>query len=307
MVIVSSVREMQRWSDAARGRGQRVGLVPTMGYLHAGHLSLVAAARRHAEVVVATIFVNPLQFGANEDLECYPRDLERDTRLLTEAHTDVLFVPEGRFVYPEGFQTTVTVERVTRGMCGAARPTHFRGVTTIVAKLFNIVKPHVAVFGCKDYQQLVTIRRMVADLNFDLEVIGAPIVREPDGLAMSSRNAYLSPAERQAARCLSAALAAAQVEIERGVSDALRILTAVRRVISNEPLARLEYATLADPETLDEISTVNAPALLALAVHIGKTRLIDNCILESPQLTCESRKRKTQPATVCGGRDREGS
>jgi len=279
MQVINNIQDMQQWSDGARARGQRIGLVPTMGYLHAGHLSLVEEARRHTDLIVASIFVNPLQFGAHEDLERYPRDLERDTRLLTEAGTDALFVPDGRSIYPEGFQTTVTVERVTRGLCGAARPTHFRGVTTVVAKLFNIVKPHVAVFGCKDYQQLVAIRRMVADLNFDIEIVGAPIVREPDGLAMSSRNAYLSRAERHAARCLPAALAAAQAQVERGESDGLRILAAARRVITDEPLARLEYATLADPETLGGGTTVNAPTLLALAVQIGKTRLIDNCIL----------------------------
>jgi len=279
MEVITTAREMQRWSDAARSRGQRIGLVPTMGYLHAGHLSLVRAAQRRAGLVVASIFVNPLQFGAHEDLERYPRDIERDRRLLTDAGTDVLFLPDVREMYPEGFQTHVEVERATRGLCGASRPAHFRGVTTVVAKLFNMVKPHVAVFGEKDFQQLVAIQRMVSDLNFDIEVIGGPTVREADGLAMSSRNAYLSPAERQAALCLSRALQAARAQVERGETDALRILAAARRVITDEPLARLDYAALVEPETLEEVAAVSGAALLALAVHIGKTRLIDNCVL----------------------------
>jgi pantoate--beta-alanine ligase len=282
MEILTDICRMQEWADAARSQGRRIGFVPTMGYLHAGHLSLVHEAQRHSDVTVASIFVNPLQFGANEDLDRYPRDLERDTALLTEAGTDVLFLPDAKAIYPNGFQTTVTVERVTRGLCGASRPGHFAGVATVVAKLFNIVKPHAAVFGCKDFQQLVAIRRMTVDLNFDITIIGAPIIREADGLAMSSRNAYLSAPERQAARCLSKALAAAQSHVDRGEVDGLRILATARRIVTDESLARLEYATLADPETLDEVSTVEAPTLLALAVHLGKTRLIDNRIL-SPE------------------------
>ena len=273
---------MQEWAEAARRRGQRIGFVPTMGYLHAGHLSLVHEAQRHADLSVASIFVNPLQFGANEDLDRYPRALKRDTVLLAGVNTDVLFLPEAKAIYPDGFQTSVTVERVTRGMSGASRPTHFAGVTTVVAKLFNLVKPHVAVFGCKDFQQLVAIRRMVVDLNFDIEVIGGPIIRESDGLAMSSRNAYLSAPEREAARCLSTALQAAQAQVTSGETDAGRILTAARQLIADQALARLEYATLADPETLEEVSAVNGPTLLALAAIIGKTRLIDNCILGRP-------------------------
>jgi pantoate--beta-alanine ligase len=285
MDTIATVRAMQDWADARRARGRRIGLVPTMGYLHAGHLSLVRAAQQRADVTVASIFVNPLQFAANEDLEHYPRDVARDSELLVRAGADVLFLPDAAGMYPEGFQTAVTVERVTRGLCGAARPAHFRGVTTVVAKLFHAVKPHVAVFGCKDFQQLVAIRRMVADLNFDVEIVGAPIVREADGVAMSSRNAYLSPAGRQAARCLSAALAAARAQVERGETDGLRVLAAARRVIAGEARARLEYATLADPDTLEAVSVVAGPTLLALAVHIESTRLIDNCILESREPT----------------------
>jgi|SRR5579862_4336958 len=281
MEIIAAIPDMQHWAHAARARGQRVGLVPTMGYLHAGHLSLVTEARQHADLVVASLFVNPLQFGANEDLSRYPRDVARDTRLLTEAGTDVLFLPDAPTMYPEGFQTHVEVERVTRGLCGAARPTHFRGVTTVVAKLFNAVKPHVAVFGQKDFQQLVTIKRMVVDLSFDIEVVGAPIVREADGLAMSSRNAYLSRPERLAACCLSRALSEADALVRRGENDALRILAVARRVIADEPLARLEYASLVDPETLEGTDAVGGIALLALAAHVGKTRLIDNALLSA--------------------------
>lgn len=288
MQTITGIQDMQQWSDAVRAGGQRIGFVPTMGYLHAGHVSLIAEARRRADVTVASIFVNPLQFGANEDLERYPRDIERDSALLTEAGTDVLFLPDGKAMYPEGFQTTVAVDRITRGLCGASRPGHFRGVTTVVTKLFNMVRPHVAVFGQKDFQQLAAIRRMVADLSFDIEIVGAPIVREADGLAMSSRNAYLSPAERKAARCLARALAAACAAVKRGETDGLRILAAARRVIADESLARLEYATLADPDSLEEVTVVNAPTLFALAVHIGKTRLIDNCILKGSKLTAES-------------------
>jgi pantoate--beta-alanine ligase len=290
MQTLTSVQTMQRWSDDARARGRRVGLVPTMGYLHAGHLSLVAEARKHADVTVASIFVNPLQFGANEDLDRYPSDVERDTRLLTEAGTDVLFLPPVREMYPEGFQTAVTVEEMTGGLCGAGRPTHFRGVATVVAKLFNAVKPHVAVFGEKDYQQLVVIRRLVADLDFDVEVVGAPIVREPDGLAMSSRNAYLSAAEREAARCLSRALGAAQAAVQAGETDTARVLERARGVVDAEPLARLEYAEIVDADTLAELTTVDGPARLALAVHVGKTRLIDNCSLESRRSKVEESK-----------------
>jgi len=292
MHTITTVSAMQRWADAARLRGQRIGFVPTMGYLHAGHISLVAEARRRADVVVASIFVNPLQFGAHEDLDRYPRDLARDTALLTDAGTDVLFLPDVKDMYPEGFQTHVEVERVTRGLCGASRPTHFRGVTTVVAKLFNMVKPQVAVFGQKDFQQLVAIKRMVADLSFDIEIVGAPIVREADGVAMSSRNAYLSPAERVAALCLSRALAAAQDHAARGEADGLRILAAARRVIADEPLARLDYASLVDPDTLEDVTTLNGAALLAVAVQIGKTRLIDNRLL-GRESTVESRGQKT--------------
>jgi pantoate--beta-alanine ligase len=293
---ITDIRQMQQWADATRSRGQRIGLVPTMGYLHAGHLSLIRVARSHSDAVVASLFVNPLQFGRNEDLDRYPRDVPRDATMLAQVGTDVLFVPHATDMYPPGFQTTVTVDGVTRGLCGASRPAHFAGVTTVVAKLFHVVKPHVAVFGCKDFQQLVVIRRMVTDLNLDIEILGAPIVREADGLAMSSRNAYLTASERQAAGVLSKALAAAQVLVEQGEVDGLRILAAARRVIADEPLARLEYATLADPDTLEDVEVVRRPTLLALAAHVGETRLIDNCIL-TPEPSVAGREHRPMGRT----------
>jgi len=280
MRTISAPGDMQRWGDSARAAGKRIGFVPTMGYLHDGHISLVHEARRRCDTVVASIFVNPLQFGANEDLSRYPRDIERDTALLTEAGTDVLFLPQASDIYPEGFQTTVAVAGVTQGLCGTSRPTHFAGVTTVVAKLFHIVKPHVAVFGQKDYQQLVTIRRMVTDLCMDIEIVGGPIVREADGLAMSSRNAYLSPAERGAARCLSRALAAAEAEYGDGERNAAALLSAATRVIEDEPVARVDYANIVDPESMQDVESANGPVLIALAAFVGKTRLIDNRVLE---------------------------
>jgi pantoate--beta-alanine ligase len=257
-----------------------------MGYLHAGHLSLVHAARRRSDVVVASIFVNPLQFGADEDLSRYPRDIERDTAMLAEAKADVLFLPGARDIYPPGFQTKVEVAGVTQGLCSSSRPTHFAGVTTVVAKLFHIVKPHVAVFGQKDFQQLIAIRRMVTDLCMDIRIIGAPIVREADGLAMSSRNAYLSEAERRAALCLSRALAAAQAAYDAGERDAAALLAPARAEIAAEPLAQLDYATIVDPQSMQEAANAMSPVLMALAVSFGNTRLIDNRILGalSPRL-----------------------
>jgi pantoate--beta-alanine ligase len=281
MDVISTPREMQAWADGVRLNGERIGLVPTMGYLHEGHISLVEVARRHAQRCVASIFVNPLQFGANEDLARYPRDLERDSTMLQQAGVDVLFHPEADAMYPPRFQTEVVVREVTQGLCGAARPGHFRGVTTVVAKLFNAVKPHVAVFGMKDFQQCVTVRRMVRDLDFDVEVLAAPIVREPDGMAMSSRNAYLSQGERTAAVCLVRSLKAAEELVRNGERRAPAVLAAVRAVISEEPLARIDYVELVDPETLLAVETVDRSALLALAVFIGRTRLIDNTLVST--------------------------
>ncbi|HSP96765.1 MAG TPA: pantoate--beta-alanine ligase [Candidatus Dormibacteraeota bacterium] len=276
---IVTAAEMRAWADQARGAGRRIGLVPTMGYLHDGHLSLVAEARRRAEACVASIFVNPLQFGPREDLDRYPRDLRRDRDALRAAGVEVLYLPTADEMYPPGFQTAVSVAKVSAGLCGRSRPGHFGGVTTVVTKLFNAVKPHVAVFGEKDFQQLAVIRRMANDLDTGIEVVGAPIVREADGVAMSSRNAYLSDAERTAARCLSRALAAAREAVAGGARLAADVLAAARAVLDAEPAARVDYVALVDVDSLEPVDPITERALLALAVFIGRTRLIDNTIL----------------------------
>ena len=279
MLLIESPTEMTTWSEAERLDGHRLGLVPTMGYLHRGHVSLMDESRRRAHRTVVSIFVNPLQFGPQEDLAHYPRDLDADRQLAEEAGVDVLFIPSAEAMYPEGFQTLVEVERATQGLCGASRPGHFRGVTTVVAKLFHLTRPHLAVFGEKDYQQLAVIRRMVRDLDFGIEIVGSPTVREADGLAMSSRNVYLAPGERARALCVPRALEAARKLWASGERDALRIVGAARRVLSDAAETRIEYVNLVDAETIEEVSVASAPALLAVAVRIGKTRLIDNCVL----------------------------
>ena len=279
MIIIDSIDAMSRWSDEQRRAGRKIVFVPTMGFLHDGHLALVRDARARGDRAVVSIFVNPTQFGANEDFGSYPRDFERDRRLLENEQIDVLFSPSVEEIYPEGFQSHVEVERLSQPLCGTVRPGHFRGVATVVCKLFNLVKPHGAIFGEKDFQQLQLIRRMVRDLAIGVEVIGHPTVRETDGLAMSSRNAYLNPAEREAALCLSRALCRAERLVQRGERAGAAILRCVTAEITHEPLAQLEYAKLCDAETLAELETLNTTAVLALAVRIGKTRLIDNRLL----------------------------
>ena len=257
-----------------------LGFVPTMGYLHAGHLSLAERARAECASVAASIFVNPTQFGPQEDLNAYPRDLERDLRLLEAAGVDLVWAPTPQMMYPPGYQTWVTVEEITRPLEGSMRPGHFRGVATVVAKLFNAVQPQRAYFGQKDAQQAAVIRRMVQDLNFNLEIIVCPIVREPDGLAMSSRNVYLSPDERQAALALSKALSAVQRAYQAGERQAEALRQTAQGVLEAEPLARPQYVSCADPDSLDEIEgALNGPALISMAVFIGRTRLIDNLVL----------------------------
>lgn len=280
MEIITSIREMQDWSEARRREGKTIAFVPTMGFLHEGHLSLVREGKRRGDVVVVSIFVNPIQFNQQADFAAYPRNVEQDRRVLEAIATDVLFLPEAAEMYPPGFQTMVEVEAVSRPLCGAFRPGHFRGVATVVTKLFNIVKPHVALFGEKDFQQCVVIRRMVKDLNFDLEILTMPTVREADGLAMSSRNARLSPAERQSSLCLSRALQKAQELVRQGERRSAAILQVVREEIAKEPQVRIEYATLANPETLEDVAEVAGPTLLALAAWVGEVRLIDNCVLQ---------------------------
>ena len=256
-----------------------VGFVPTMGYLHEGHLALIRRAREACEHVVVSIFVNPTQFGANEDLSKYPRDMERDLRLI-EPYTDLVWTPSAETMYPQRYQTWVEVEAVTRPLEGAMRPGHFRGVTTVVAKLFNAVQPYKAYFGQKDAQQVAVIQQMVRDLNFPVEIVVCPITREADGLAMSSRNVYLDPEQRQAATVLFRSLSAAKELYEAGERDAEKIRGKLKEVLASETLAKVQYVSCADYDTLEELSEIKGKALLSMAVFLGKTRLIDNFVLE---------------------------
>ncbi|MFC1948397.1 pantoate--beta-alanine ligase [Chloroflexota bacterium] len=256
-----------------------LGFVPTMGYLHEGHLSLVKKAREENKTVAASIFVNPTQFGPNEDFESYPRDTERDLKML-EPYTDIVFMPTVNDLYPAGYNSWVDVEGLTGKLEGASRPAHFRGVTTIVAKLFNIVRPTRSYFGQKDAQQLAVIKKMVKDLDMNLDVISCPTVREPDGLAMSSRNTYLKPDERKAAIVLYQSLKLAEKLYTEGERDAIKIRRQMTALIKQQPAANIDYVSIADNETLDEVDEITRPALVSLAVKIGKPRLIDNLVLE---------------------------
>jgi pantoate--beta-alanine ligase len=278
MMVTGLVEEVRaaRWSEPSG----TWGLVPTMGYLHEGHLSLVRRARSENDRVAVSIFVNPTQFAPDEDLTVYPKDLERDLRLLEDELVDLVFVPSDQLMYPPGFQTSVNISQVTRNLEGASRPTHFQGVATVVAKLFNIVEPTRVYFGQKDAQQAVVIRRLANDLNFNLEVVICPIVRERDGLAMSSRNARLTERQRKAAVVLNRALLSAKERLLDGEKNAKALRTTMANTIKAEPLARLDYASVADPETLDELVMVDRQALLSLAVSFGEVRLIDNMLVK---------------------------
>ncbi len=280
MDIVRTVRDARARRAADRAAGAGVAFVPTMGYLHEGHLSLVRRARELGDSVWVSIFVNPTQFGPGEDLDRYPRDLERDVRLLEAEGVDVLFAPGTAEMYPSPPVVRIGYSGLEDVLCGASRPGHFAGVGLVVAKLFNIVRPQVAVFGQKDAQQALLVRRLVEDLSFDVAIEVAPIVREPDGLAMSSRNTYLSPAERRAAPVLYRALCAAREAIRRGERDPRAVEGILRGTIGAEPLAGLEYAACVDPETLRRPERIDGPVLLALAVRFGATRLIDNMLIE---------------------------
>lgn len=280
MNIVSDIAEMQQTASRLRREGRTLGCVPTMGFFHEGHLSLMRRARAECDVVVVTLFVNPTQFGPHEDFFAYPRDFERDCQLAEAEGVDILFAPTTEAMYPAGYQTAVTVEKLTQTLCGASRPGHFRGVTTIVAKLFHLTQPHRAYFGLKDYQQCKVIEKMVKDLNFDITIVPCPIVREPDGLAMSSRNAYLSPAERQAALSLNRSLRHAEEIVRQGERDARIVRAQVEAMIAAEPLAQIDYVELVDAETLQPVERMEQKTLVAVAVKIGRARLIDNTVLE---------------------------
>jgi pantoate--beta-alanine ligase len=276
MRLVRTVEEMKAVSREHRARGERIGLVPTMGSLHEGHLSLVRECRAKADVTVVSVFVNPAQFGPGEDLASYPKDLERDAALLEKEGVDYVFKPEPSGMYPEGFRTFVEVRDLQDRLCGRSRPGHFRGVSTVVLKLFNIVRPDVAFFGWKDAQQVVILRKMAADLDLDVRLEALPLVRDADGLALSSRNSYLSAEERKAALVLSRSLEDARRLVEAGERDAGAVARRVAEVVATEPLARLDYVEVADPKDLGSVDRIEGEVLVALAVFIGRTRLIDN-------------------------------
>lgn len=279
MQVVKTIREVREIVKAWHREGLSVGLVPTMGYLHEGHQSLIAKSVVQNDRTVVSVFVNPIQFGPTEDLEAYPRDLERDIQKVTEAGGDLIFNPEPSEMYPDHFTSFVDTTETTELLCGARRPIHFRGVCTVVSKLFNIVNPERAYFGQKDAQQLATIRRFVRDLDFDIEIVACPIVREADGLAKSSRNTYLSTEERQAALILSKSLAKGREAIEAGELSASKIIDIIEQNLHTEPLARVDYVEVVDFENIQRVETIGRETLIAIAVFIGKTRLIDNIII----------------------------
>jgi pantoate--beta-alanine ligase len=279
MVILHTIKEIREYIASKREQGNIIGFVPTMGYFHQGHQSLMKQAHQDNDIAIVSLFVNPIQFGPNEDLRNYPRDLERDALMAEEAGVDVMFNPSPEEMYPDGFCTYVEVMSLTDSLCGASRPGHFRGVTTVVSKLFNIVMPDKAYFGMKDYQQLKVIERMTSDMNLPIEIVGMPIFRESTGLAMSSRNTYLDPDERKAALILSKSLAYAQDRLIPYNDSAEELKQMIEAYIKSEPLADIDYVEIVDADNLHKLDVIENRALLALAVRIGKTRLIDNTIL----------------------------
>lgn len=281
MRVLSDINKMRAFAEEARSAGRRIALVPTMGALHRGHLSLVKKARELADIVILTIFVNPTQFSPDEDLDSYPRDLDEDLEKASGAGVDVIFTPSAKAMYPEGFQTSVNVSGLEKNLCGLSRPGHFTGVATVVLKLFNITRPHVAVFGEKDFQQLLVIRRMVCDLDLGVEIVGADTVREADGLALSSRNSYLTTTERKAASALPSALFMAERLCKGGEDSAEVIIRAIKGALSAEKLIRVEYVKVVSARTLEDITLIrgNGEALIQVAVKVGRARLIDHIIL----------------------------
>lgn len=277
--VVKTVKEVREFVKDARRNGKTIGFVPTMGFLHEGHKSLIVRAAKENDVVVVSDFVNPTQFGPNEDFEAYPRDIDKDARLCEEAGADIIFNPEPDEMYSSPL-TTISVDKITKGLCGKTRPIHFNGVCTVVSKLFNIVTPDRAYFGEKDAQQLIVVKKMVKDLNFDIEIIGCPIIRESDGLAKSSRNTYLNTEERSAALCLSRSLKIGKEMIENGEKEAQAVKNAIISEIEKEPLAKIDYVEIVDLDNLESTNRTDVGILCAIAVYIGKTRLIDNFIIE---------------------------
>jgi pantoate--beta-alanine ligase len=279
MKLFKTVDEMREWSGSIRKQGETVGLVPTMGYFHEGHLSLMKKAGELCSRVVVSLFVNPTQFGPAEDLDAYPSNIQRDLDLARDNGVSAVFLPSRDVMYPQGFETSVELSRLPSHLCGLSRPIHFKGVATVVTKLFNIVQPQMAVFGSKDFQQLQVIQRMTLDLNIPVRIVGAPIVREPDGLAMSSRNSYLDPGERQSALCLSLSLKRAAERVAGGVTDSRILIEDLTRFIESFPSTRIDYISLCDPDSLEAKDRISSTVLLALAVHVGRTRLIDNALI----------------------------
>lgn len=281
MDVIKTAEDMQKKSDEFRLSGAIISLVPTMGFLHEGHLELLRVAKKHSDLLIMSLFVNPTQFGPNEDFGDYPRDTEGDIKKARETGVDVVFLPSVDAMYPQGFQTNVRVDKLTRHLCGLSRPLHFDGVTTVVAKLFNITKPHLAVFGQKDFQQLTVISRMVMDLNMDIKILGVPTFREDDGLAMSSRNSYLNHEERKSALCLKKSLDLALDMFRKGERNANTIVESIKTLISNNPFTEIDYINICNPATLEDVEILGEENVLALAVRVGKTRLIDNCIIRN--------------------------
>lgn len=281
MKVIENISEMRAWSESRRISGKSIGFVPTMGYLHEGHLSLIRTAKEKCDYVVVSIFVNPAQFGPNEDFSRYPRNFEKDRLMCLEEGVDIIFNPTAEELYPTGYKTYVVTNDISNILCGVSRPDHFRGVTTIVAKLFNIVKPHIAVFGQKDAQQSIIIRQMISDLNFDIETIIAPIIREPDGLAMSSRNKYLSETERKEAFVLFRSLKLARLEMINKNSDVDDIRNKMTQLITSESSGKIDYIEFRDANTLEAKTIAEGNVLVAIAVYFGKTRLIDNVIVHT--------------------------
>ena len=278
MDVITSVHQMKRYSAQARAQNKRIAFVPTMGFLHEGHLSLMREGKKRGDILIVSIFVNPTQFGPSEDFERYPRNFAGDSRMAERVGVDVLFAPEAREMYPPSHQSFIRVTEVTRGLCGKSRPTHFQGVATVVAMLFHIVMPHIAIFGEKDFQQLVTIQQMVRDLHMDTEVVGMPIIREVDGLAMSSRNTYLTPDERKAALSLPRSLERARERISKGELRAGLLIEKAREVLQSEPLVRVDYLEICDARTLEPVEQIDRDVVIAVAATVGKVRLIDNFV-----------------------------
>lgn len=280
MEIIKNIKKMQIRAENIRLSGKKISFVPTMGFLHEGHLSLVRGAKKIGDVTVVSIFVNPIQFNSSKDLETYPQDIERDLELLRNEKVDLVFIPSVEEMYNQNYQTYIEVTQVTKYLCGATRKGHFKGVTTIVAKLFNIVKPHIAIFGEKDFQQLVTIRKMVEDLNFDIEIIGMPIVRETDGLAMSSRNVHLKGEERITALLLSRSLNESKILFEKGERKSENIKKVIYEILSSGKNLKIDYVEVCDLKNLKPIDEIKESAIIAIAAFVGNTRLIDNIILQ---------------------------